>query len=113
MELQGFLSQVRELVNGKVVYGEPYERDGIVLIPAAKVRAGGGGGSGKQPGGDTGTGAGGGLVATPIGAWVIRGQDVTWQPAIDVGKVFQTATAFGVMAFLTIRLLLKRRPRGG
>lgn len=111
MDVQGFVSQVRELVDGRVVYGLPFERDGVAIIPAAKVRAGGGGGSGRQPGGDTGVGGGGGIVATPIGAWVVRGDEVAWQPAVDVNRAFQAATALGLMTFLTIRMFVKRRSR--
>jgi uncharacterized spore protein YtfJ len=31
------------------VYGEPYERNGVTVIPAASVQGGAGGGSGEEP----------------------------------------------------------------
>lgn len=47
----------------KQVFGEPYERDGITVIPAAAVSGGGGGGGDASEAG----GAGFGLSARPVG----------------------------------------------
>ncbi len=69
-----FLEQLSERLGGqaqvRVVYGEPVERDGITVIPVARVRWGFGGGAGS---GDSGTGpgsgqgGGGGVSASPAG----------------------------------------------
>ena len=69
------------------VYGEPYERNGVTVIPAASVMGGVGGGSGDQPDGTTGGGGGFGVKARPVGAYVIRGEQVDWEPALDLNRV--------------------------
>ena len=99
----------KDALTVKRVFGEPYEKNGVTVIPAASVLGGGGGGEGEGPQGDgtgTGSGSGFGLAARPAGAYVIRGDEVSWQPAIDVNRI-----AAGVLAFLTLRLLLTRRRR--
>lgn len=63
----------------KRVFGEPYVSDGLTIIPAAFV-AGGGGGGGDQGG----SGSGFGLTAFPVGAYVIKDGNVTWQSAVNV-----------------------------
>ncbi len=40
MDVQEIIAQARDAVTVKRVYGEPVEKDGIVLIPAAKVAGG-------------------------------------------------------------------------
>ena len=44
MNVDEMLSGVRDAMTVKRVYGDPIERDGILVIPAAKVMGGGGGG---------------------------------------------------------------------
>jgi uncharacterized spore protein YtfJ len=79
----------RDAVTVKRVYGEPVERDGVTVIPAAAVRGGAGGGGDNE-----GNGGGGfGLAARPIGAYVIRGGDVSWRPAVDVNRLLLFAAA--------------------
>ena len=52
MELQELISGARDVVSVKRVYGEPYEKNGLTVIPAATVRGGGGGGMGDHEGVD-------------------------------------------------------------
>ncbi|WP_370962264.1 hypothetical protein [Amycolatopsis sp. cg9] len=100
MKLGQLATSARDLFSAKLVYGEPVERDGAVVIPAAAVFGGGGGG-----GGDTGAlpvreGAGFGVFARPAGAFVVRGGRVTWVPAVDV-------TRLGLAAAVTVVALAK------
>src|SRR5256885_14708624 len=53
------LDQVKDVVTGATVFGAPYEKDGVTVIPAAKVSGGGGGGQ-DSGGGGGGRGGGGG-----------------------------------------------------
>jgi uncharacterized spore protein YtfJ len=54
--------------DARTIYGIPIERNGMTVIPVAKVRYGFGGGAGrKRSAGDEGTGAGGGVNVTPVG----------------------------------------------
>lgn len=51
-----------------LVFAEPVDRDGITIIPVAKLRYFVGGGGGKSPTNSAnGSGAGGRLRATPLG----------------------------------------------
>lgn len=108
MSFQDTISKAQDAVTVRRVYGEPYERDGVTVIPAAEIRGGGGGGGGEDPrGGGSGSGGGFALGARPVGAYVIDGGHVRWEPAIDVTRiVFQlTFAALGVAVLL-------RRGRG-
>jgi uncharacterized spore protein YtfJ len=90
---------VREILDARRVFGEPVDQDGVIVLPAAAVRGGAGGG-----GDDTNNGGGGfGVQARPVGAWVIRGGEVTWKPAVDVTRL---AVVGGLVA---LALLWRRR----
>lgn len=43
MNVDEMLQGVREAMTARTVFGEPIERDGVLIIPAARVRGGGGG----------------------------------------------------------------------
>jgi uncharacterized spore protein YtfJ len=45
MEVQDVIAQARDALTVKRVFGEPYEKDGVTIIPAATVQGGAGGGS--------------------------------------------------------------------
>jgi uncharacterized spore protein YtfJ len=81
----------RDAMTVKRVYGDPVQSDGVTLVPAATVRGGAGGGG---EGGPEGGGGGGfGIVARPIGAYVIRDGSVSWRPAVDLNRVLLLAAA--------------------
>lgn len=58
MKLDDLVSTAREALTVRRVYGDPYERDGVTFIPAARVSGGGGGGTGTGDGGAGGEGGG-------------------------------------------------------
>jgi uncharacterized spore protein YtfJ len=105
MDAGQLLEGVREAMTVRRVFGDPIERDGTLVVPAAKVRGGGGGGS------DTaGNGGGGfGLSATPAGVYVMRDGDVRWEPAIDVNRIVLVGQVVAIVALLVLRSLLKSR----
>jgi uncharacterized spore protein YtfJ len=78
------MSQAREAMTVRRVYGDPYEKDGVTIIPAANVR--GGGGIGRSKGEDQRSG-GYRINATPAGAYVIKDGNVKWQPAFNPNRV--------------------------
>src|SRR5438445_9351422 len=96
------VSQAKDVINVRRVYGEPYQEDGITIIPAAHVMGGGGGG------GDTeGNGGGGfGLYARPAGAWVIKDGDARWRPALDVNRMVFMGQLVGIVMLLALRSIL-------
>jgi uncharacterized spore protein YtfJ len=103
-----FLEQAREVMTVRRVFGDPIERDGVTVIPAAKVRGGGGGGSGVGPDG-RGRGAGGGfgVTASPAGVYVIREGRVTWRPALDLNRTIFMGQLVGIVFLLTLRSIVK------
>ena len=67
------------------VFGAAHEQDGVTVSPAARVLAGGGfGRDPKQTDPDIGGGLG--IVAYPVGAYVIDHRNVSWRPAWDVNR---------------------------
>lgn len=112
MEATDVMTQARETLTVKRVFGEPYEKNGVAVIPAAKVQGGGGGGEGEGPDGQgKGSGTGFGVNARPIGAYLVRGDEMTWRPAIDVNKVVLGGQIVAIVALLTIRAIVKVRAK--
>jgi uncharacterized spore protein YtfJ len=105
MDFQEAISKAQDAITVRRVYGEPYERDGVVLIPAALIRGGGGGGGGEDATGGSGSGGGFGLGARPVGAYVIRDGQVRWEPAVDVTRIALQVT----FAALGVAFLLRRQ----
>jgi uncharacterized spore protein YtfJ len=101
------LTTIRETLTARRVFGEPIERDGVVVIPAAVVYGGGGGGVGQIPGAQQGDGGGFGLLARPTGAFVVKDGTARWVPALDVNRLGVVA---GVVA--VVWLLARRRSAG-
>ena len=116
MEVPEVVTQIRDSITVQRVFGEPYERDGVTIIPAARVRGGGGGGGGEghRPAASNGTaeetGSGSGLGfavgGAPACAYVIAGGEVRWRPALDVTSIVLRAQT-GLIVLLL--LLLRRR----
>jgi uncharacterized spore protein YtfJ len=112
MNVEELLSRAQDAITVKRVFGEPYERDGVTVIPAAKVGGGGGGGGGEGPDGG-GRGSGFGMGANPVGAYVIRNGAVSWQPALDLTGIIIRAQTLVIVALLTFRAIATARARGG
>src|SRR3989454_11609268 len=63
------LNQTKDAITVRRVYGEPYQQDGVTIIPAANVMGGGGGGGDTEGNGGGGVGVG----ARPAGGRGIKG----------------------------------------
>ena len=110
MEVNDVITQARDTMTVKRVFGDPFEKNGLTVIPAAKVQGGAGGGDGEGPDGTgKGSGSGFGVNARPVGAFVIRGDDLTWRPAVDLNKVILGGQIVAIVALLTIRTIAKVR----
>mgnify|MGYP001820996062 CR=1 FL=1 len=115
MDIEAIMEKAKASAGPDRVYGEPFERDGLVVIPAAKViGAGGGGGEEATTGGGdsdaTPGGGGGGFVmrSRPAGALVIDPDgSVSWRVPIDPVRIVLGAQLVLVALFffrwLTIR----------
>jgi uncharacterized spore protein YtfJ len=108
MDAENLLAKVGENLSVHRAFGTAYEKDGMLIIPVAIVAGGGGGGTAparrgdpaaspdlpleegataheatpQDPGQTDGGGGFGGLVL-PSGAYVVRGDQVRWVPAVD------------------------------
>jgi uncharacterized spore protein YtfJ len=125
MDLGNLLDKASGNLSVRRAFGEAYEKDGVLIIPVAIVAGGGGAGTGHTRRDNPATGpsslpasgatapdatphdsgrmdAGGGFGALvlPAGAYVVKGDQVRWVPAVDVTIV--------VLASLTLVRVLAR-----
>jgi uncharacterized spore protein YtfJ len=99
MDVEEMVARSQDAATVGRVYGEPHEKDGTTVIPAARVSARGG--SGAARGGEH---AGGGFRADaePVGAFVIRDGQVEWKPVFDLGATVRRGQLVGVVALLVL-----------
>jgi len=103
MNVDEMLQGARDTLTVSRVYGEPIERNGVTLIPAAEVLGGGGGGSDEANNG----GGGFGVRARPVGVWIIRGDEVAWEPAFDATKVALRGMLVAIIGLFALRSVVK------
>jgi uncharacterized spore protein YtfJ len=127
--IEGFVARVADRIGAhatvKAVFGDPIERDGITVIPVAKVRWGFGGGAGgpivggtgaEAPDGGatteaaavaTGSGGGGAVTADPVG-WLEIGPDgAEFKPIVPPMPSPGFVLAAGATAALVLRGLAR------
>jgi uncharacterized spore protein YtfJ len=108
--VQRVIEQAREAITVRRVFGDPYEKNGVTVIPAARVQGAAGGGGGEGPDGQgMGSGSGFGVQARPAGAFVINGDDVQWRPAIDVNRVIMGGQLIAAAALLLAATVVRSR----
>lgn len=125
MDAENLLARLGDNLSVRRAFGTAYEKDGILIIPVALVAGGGGGGMGRPPGGDPAAdpdplpdggparhettpqdsarmdaGGGFGGLVLPAGAYVVKGDQVRWVPAVD--------TTIIVLASLSLVRVLAR-----
>jgi uncharacterized spore protein YtfJ len=124
VDVKDLLKRVGENLSVGRAFGTAYEKDGLLIIPVALVAGGGGGGGGPvsaEPVQDKSTskgsedveddeasGAGFGGVVLPVGAYVVKDDDVRWVPAVNVTLIALAALA--VLRF-AVRSTTKNRRR--
>jgi len=96
MNIDTLLQGYQDAVTVRRIYGDPVERDGVTVLPAAAVIGGTGGGVDDQGK----AGGGFGLLGRPVGAWVIHEGEATWTPAIDVNLLALLAFLLGLVLAL-------------
>ena len=106
MNVDELLSGARDVMTVKRVYGDPIERDGVMIIPAANVAGGGGGGNKEHNGG-----GGFGVTASPAGAWIIREGQVRWEPAVDATRIATLGMVVAIIFLLVVRSIAKGRAK--
>jgi uncharacterized spore protein YtfJ len=106
MDAKEILEQARDALTVRRVFGEPIEREGVLVVPVARLMGGAGSGSGEEGGG-----GGWGGAAVPAGVYVIDGQDVRWQPAVDVNRAILGGQVAFVVGLLVLRSIVRSSRR--
>jgi uncharacterized spore protein YtfJ len=107
MDLQNVLVGAQDALNVRRVFGEPVTIRDTTVIPTAAIGGGGGGGGDAEQGG-----AGFGMTGRPSGVFVLRGDQVSWKPAIDVNRIVLGGQFVAMAALLFLGSLMLRRARG-
>lgn len=96
--------------NARAVFGDPVERDGLTIIPVARISwgVGGGGGTGSSSKGEKsdageGGGGGGGMHAKPLGYIEIRDGSATFVKFRDPASYVVPVLAAAVSGWLLLR----------
>jgi uncharacterized spore protein YtfJ len=135
MDVENILAKASEHLTVRRAFGSAYEKDGMLIIPVALVAGGGGGGTGTartrggdsaaRPDGPPGAGpvghhpasqdsgrpdAGGGFggLVLPSGAYVVKGDQVRWVPAVDATIVILASLS---LVRVLARVWTRRRRR--
>ena len=109
MKVNELIGTAQDAINVRKVFGDPFEKDGLTVIPAARVAGGVGGGTGQDNEGQQGEGGGFGMRAHPTGVYVIQDGAVKWQPAIDPNRVVLAAAAVVIAALVTRAWAIRKR----
>lgn len=109
MNVENLLAKTSDSISVRRAFGTAYEKDGMLIIPVAVVAGGGGAGTASpqrrnsaarpdSPPGESAmaddaipqdsermdAGGGFGGLVLPSGAYVVKGDEVRWVPAVDV-----------------------------
>jgi uncharacterized spore protein YtfJ len=138
VDVESILAKAGDSLSVRRAFGTAYEKDGMLIIPVAIVAGGGGGGTrqgrdrrgdlvagpGHPPGKVTAaqgielpdsrqTEAGGGFggLVLPSGAYVVKGDQVRWVPAVDVTiAVLASLSLVRILARTWTRQRRRRQP---
>ena len=135
MDVENLLAKASDNLSVRRAFGPAYERDGMLIIPVAMVAGGGGGGTSRtrrgnsaalpgtspeedatadgatpQDSGPMDAGGGFGGLVLPSGAYVVKGDQVRWVPAVDVTIV---AVASLILVQVLARTWARRQRRRG
>jgi uncharacterized spore protein YtfJ len=97
--LDRLTSQLGSQAKVQAIFGEPVERDGITVIPVARVRWGVGGGGGAGPEG-SGSGGGGGVYAEPVGYVEMTSAGAVFRPmprSMGAAQIVAVAVAAAIV----------------
>ena len=132
MDVENVLTKVSDNLSVRRAFGAAYEKDGLLIIPVAMVAGGGGGGTSRsrhqhgnsaappetlaapdaaaQESGPADAGGGFGGLVLPSGAYVVKGDQVRWVPAVDTTIVVLASLA--LVRMLAAAMVRISRNRG-
>jgi uncharacterized spore protein YtfJ len=108
--LEDITSAVKDTTTVGRVFGQPYDVDGAMIIPVARI-GGGGGGGGDHAMETGGSGGGFGVTASPVGVYVVRDGDVRFVPTVDVVALASRAVVLAVAGTFAWRSVARARHR--
>lgn len=117
MSLEQITGTIRDAATVRTVFGDPYEVDGVTVIPVARTGGGGGAGEGQGPkassddGGGGGSGGGFGFGTTPVGVYVVKDGAVSFVPVEDRIAMVAKAATVSIAALFAWRSVAKARHR--
>jgi uncharacterized spore protein YtfJ len=88
-------------------YSEPISKDGVTIVPVAKIRWGFGGGGGAKDRTERGGGGGGGMRVTPVGYIEVKDGRSEFKPIRDAASYVPMIIAGGAAGFFLLRALRK------
>ena len=132
MDVENLLAKASDNFSVRRAFGAAYEKDGTLIIPVAMVAGGGGGGTSRsrhqhgnsaarpetlaapdtaaQESGPADAGGGFGGLVLPSGAYVVKGDQVRWVPAVDTTIVVLASLA--LVRMLAAAMVRISRNRG-
>jgi hypothetical protein len=133
VDIGNLLAKASEDLSVRRAFGTAYEKDSMLIIPVAIVAGGGGGGIARarrgnqaadasgpleagakghdatpHDAGPTDVGGGFGGLVLPSGAYVVKGDQVRWVPAVDMTIV--SLAALSLVRVLARPWTRRRRP---
>jgi uncharacterized spore protein YtfJ len=93
MNVVELMQKAKDSVDIHQVFGEPYQVGDLTIIPVARMGGGGGAGGPKE-----GRGKGYGFGIQPMGVYAIKGDQVSWQPAVNVNSIITGAYVIAIVA---------------
>jgi uncharacterized spore protein YtfJ len=106
--IERLAARVGGQADARAVYGTPVERDGVTVIPVARVRWAFGGGGGTGDKGESGSGGGGGVMAQPAGYIELKSgtsEFIPIKPQPSPAAVAPLLLAMGLTVMLLLRAL--------
>ena len=130
MDVETLLAKTSDHLSVRRAFGTAYEKDGMLIIPVAVVAGGGGAGTAlprrsspaaradgppqesaaARDSGRMEAGGGFGGLVLPSGAYVVRGEEVRWVPAVDATIV--VLASLSLVRVLARTWARRRRRRG-
>ncbi len=98
------IEEAQAAMTVKRAFGEPFQANGLTIVPTARVAGGAGGGGDKA--GEKGFGTGFGLLSQPMGVYVIDEHDAHWVPATTPNPLVTLL----LMPIAAVRSLLFGKP---
>ena len=108
MKLRDALDTISTDGRSTNVYSQPYENaDGATIIMVSRVH-----GKVRPENRESADGPGDDIAvrAKPVGVFVVRGDDVKWEPAIDATRIALVGALTGLLAATLATLAMVRRP---